>query len=108
VKPLLRMMDKAVMMGRAGECLGGSLDDLPSDVFRNHVYVNPFWEDDVVALVDTIGAERVLFGSDYPHPEGLANPLAYSSKLVHSLPDTAVRKIMHDNAASLLGLSVAR
>ena len=34
--------------------------------------VSPFWEGCVADVVDTVGRDRVLFGSDYPHPEGLA------------------------------------
>ena len=39
-----------------------------------HVSVAPFDDDDIRGLIDLIGADRVLFGSDYPHPEGVANP----------------------------------
>lgn len=46
----------------------------PVALFREHVYVNPFWEDDLHQVVDWIGAERVLFGSDWPHMEGLPRP----------------------------------
>ena len=49
----------------------------PLDVFHRNVWVNPFWEDSVTGLVDLIGADRVCFGSDYPHPEGLDDPLAW-------------------------------
>ena len=38
------------------------------------VYVAPFWEDDFKQMADLIGADRVIFGSDWPHPEGLAKP----------------------------------
>ena len=49
----------------------------PREVFRRNVWVNPFWEDSVLGLVDVIGAERVCFGSDFPHPEGLDDPLSW-------------------------------
>ena len=41
------------------------------DVFQRNVWINPFWEDSVTGLIDLIGADRVCFGSDFPHPEGL-------------------------------------
>ena len=41
----------------------------------------PFPEDDIVGLVGLLGPERVLFGSDWPHPEGLAEPLAFGDLL---------------------------
>ncbi len=46
----------------------------------------------------------MLFGSDYPHPEGIAEPLSYLNML-KGRPESEVRKIMRDNAAALLGLA---
>ena len=46
----------------------------PVEVMKRNIYVSPFWEEDLVALADLIGEDHVLFGSDYPHPEGLADP----------------------------------
>ncbi|MHB8466878.1 MAG: amidohydrolase family protein [Acidimicrobiales bacterium] len=78
----------------------------PVDVFRRNVYVNPFWEDDVSQLVDNVGADHVLFGSDYPHPEGLAEPLTYFEHLAEAgLGDADVRRIMSDNGNRLLSLA---
>ncbi|MEZ4331378.1 MAG: amidohydrolase family protein [Myxococcota bacterium] len=73
----------------------------PDEVFKEHVYVAPFFEDDVYALVDTIGAERVLFGSDWPHPEGVAAPLDFLEE-VEALPAAALRRVMRDNTAGIL------
>ena len=70
---------------------------------RRHVYVSPYHEEDIPALVHTYGVERVVFGSDYPHPEGLAQPSQFAEGL-RGLDDTDVRAIMRDNAAALLGL----
>jgi predicted TIM-barrel fold metal-dependent hydrolase len=75
----------------------------PRDTFLRCVYVNPFWEDSVDTLIDTIGAERVVFGSDYPHPEGLAEPLSWVKELSHRNADE-VRMIMGGNLYDLLGL----
>jgi predicted TIM-barrel fold metal-dependent hydrolase len=86
-----------------------NFDEHPVEVFRRNVYVNPFWEDDVQSLVDLIGVEHVLFGSDYPHPEGLAEPLDYLDHLAEfpSIDDAATRLIMSENANGLLGLPTA-
>jgi len=65
------------------------------------VWVNPFWEDSVVGLVDVIGAERVCFGSDFPHPEGLDEPLAWQRE-VQDLPAADVERIMSANLRDLL------
>jgi predicted TIM-barrel fold metal-dependent hydrolase len=73
----------------------------PVAVFKRNVHVSPFWEEDLVALADLIGVERVLFGSDYPHPEGLADPVSYVDELAGA-PEETVRKIMGGNLARLM------
>jgi predicted TIM-barrel fold metal-dependent hydrolase len=74
----------------------------PIQQFRDHVWVAPFYEDDIRNLADSIGTERVLFGSDYPHAEGLAVPVAFIDDL-HGFTDQEVRLIMRDNARELIG-----
>jgi predicted TIM-barrel fold metal-dependent hydrolase len=103
VPPLLKLMDKSAMMARQGEWPFGRLDDKPSEIFRRHVYLTPYPEDDVSRLAQVIGADRILFGSDYPHPEGVAEPIDFLKDLA-GLPDSDVRLIMRDNAAKLLGI----
>jgi predicted TIM-barrel fold metal-dependent hydrolase len=75
-------------------------------VFHRNVYVHPFWETAIRELVDLLGPGHVLFGSDYPHPEGIAEPLSYLDEL-EGLGEVAIRKIMSENANSLLGLDAA-
>jgi hypothetical protein len=57
--------------------------------------------DDVVALSSLIGAESVLAGSDYPHPEGLAEPREFLEEF-HGLPDQDVSRIMRGNFEALV------
>jgi predicted TIM-barrel fold metal-dependent hydrolase len=75
----------------------------PVEVCRRQVHVSPFWEEDLTALADLIGVERVLFGSDYPHPEGLADPASYVQQLGDA-PTDVVRQIMGGNLARLMGV----
>ena len=76
----------------------------PSAVLRRHLFVSPYHEEDIPALAQLIGASQVLFGSDWPHPEGLAEPASFADGLV-GLPAADVRKIMRENAIGLLGLA---
>jgi predicted TIM-barrel fold metal-dependent hydrolase len=73
----------------------------PVEVFKRNIYVSPFWEEDLAALADLIGVDHVLFGSDYPHPEGLAEPASYVKEL-EGVPEESVRKIMGGNLARLM------
>lgn len=73
----------------------------PSDMFRQNVWVAPFFEDDIVGLARLIGAAHVLNGSDYPHPEGLAQPLEFVEEL-EGLTDDEVRLVMRENFTALV------
>jgi predicted TIM-barrel fold metal-dependent hydrolase len=103
VPALLKNLDKAAMLGRRGPSLGGELADKPSDVFRAHVSVCPFVEDNIDDLIAAVGPERVVFGSDYPHPEGLVEPIDFVERL-SGADDATRRLILRDNGAALLGL----
>jgi predicted TIM-barrel fold metal-dependent hydrolase len=73
----------------------------PVQQLHEHVWISPYYEDDLPNLRTIHGADRMLFGSDYPHAEGLADPCAF----VHDLPgfdDAEIRKIMRDNGLALV------
>jgi predicted TIM-barrel fold metal-dependent hydrolase len=78
----------------------------PVDVIKRNIYISPFWEDDLGALAQLIGVDHVLFGSDYPHPEGLAEPASYVDELA-GLDDDDIRKIMGGNLARLMNVEDA-
>ncbi len=79
----------------------------PRETFQRHISVSPFYEEDLVSLAEGIGVERVIFGSDFPHPEGLANPLDYLKEL-DGFDDADRRRIMSDNLIGLLDPSGSR
>jgi predicted TIM-barrel fold metal-dependent hydrolase len=79
----------------------GELVGRPSDVFKQHCYVAPFPEEDVQALAGLIGSDRVLFGSDWPHPEGVAQPGDFH-KFVVGMKEDEQKMVMRDNALSLV------
>lgn len=73
----------------------------PVEQLRNHVWVSPYYEDDLLALKESIGAERIVFGSDYPHAEGLAEPSTFVNDL-GGFTDAEIRLIMRENARELV------
>jgi predicted TIM-barrel fold metal-dependent hydrolase len=72
----------------------------PVDQFHRNCWVSPFVEDDATELARHIPTERILFGSDWPHAEGIGHPREYFESLT-SFSDADQRKIMLENAKHL-------
>jgi predicted TIM-barrel fold metal-dependent hydrolase len=79
----------------------GDLDEDPAETFTAHFRVVPFVGEDIVGLAAAIGVDRIMFGSDYPHTDGLAEPATFADHLTGFGPED-VRKIMRDNARGLI------
>ena len=103
MRALFKTVDKAAALGRRGPMIGGTLPARPSEALAEHLWVCPFPEDDVLDLIEVLGADHVLFGSDYPHPEGLREPADYVDRLADCDP-LVTRKVLRGNTAELLGL----
>jgi len=89
-------------MGRNGPWIGGRIREKPSAILRRHVFVSPYHEEDIVSLAREVGASQVVFGSDFPHPEGLAEPAQFAEE-IEPLSDEETRMIMRDNGLRLVG-----
>jgi len=71
---------------RAYEASPVLFDEDPVEVFTRSVWVHAFHERDPKGLIDMgIPVDHIMFGSDFPHPEGMADPLAYA-EVVDDLP----------------------
>jgi predicted TIM-barrel fold metal-dependent hydrolase len=98
----LRHMDKSRGMARLGPWLGGPLTERPSAIFKRHVNVVPYPEDDTVKLIEELGgAEALVMGSDWPHAEGLREPAEMYHR-VDGLDDKRRREFLRDNGLALL------
>jgi len=79
-------------------------DEDPMVTFKRSIFVHPFHEPDPAGLAELIGVDNILFGSDFPHPEGLHDPLAYSEVVAPMSPEDQA-KIMGGNLARLMKVS---
>jgi predicted TIM-barrel fold metal-dependent hydrolase len=95
VRPLIEALDFGYAFSPR------DFEEHPVEVFKRNIFVHPFHEEDTAGLCNLIGADRVLFGSDWPHPEGLADPITFVDELA-GLPDEDVRNVMGGNLARLL------
>ena len=98
VKPLLEKLEGVYKK------LPQDFPEHPLDAFRRNVYVNPFWEDGLEGLIDVMSPDRILFGSDYPHPEGLGDPVSFYDELPSSLSRDETARIMGGNLKELLAV----
>jgi predicted TIM-barrel fold metal-dependent hydrolase len=99
VTPLLETLERAYRI------MPQEFTEDPVAAFKRNAWVHPFLEDDVPSVVDTLGAEHVLYGSDFPHPEGIGDPITFVDKL-QGLPNEDIVKIMGGNLGSLLRTKV--
>ena len=80
-----------------------ALSMLPSEYFARQVY-GCFWFEarSLRPVIDALGADRVLFETDYPHPTCLyPDPLLRVERALHGLDDAVKRRVLQDNAAEL-------
>jgi predicted TIM-barrel fold metal-dependent hydrolase len=98
---LVRKMDHAALLGRRPKY--GKLPGRPSQLFKQHFVVAPFPEENISRSIEVVGTDCLVFGSDFPHAEGLPDPVQYATQL-KGLDDATVKKIMRDNLANFLGV----
>jgi len=77
-------------------------DEDPFAVFKRNVFVHAFHEPDPAGLAELIGVDNVTFGSDFPHREGLADPLGYSELVDSTMSGGDTAKIMGGNLARIM------
>ena len=77
----------------------------PLDALKRQLYVAPFWEDPLAPVIDVIGVDHILYSSDWPHPEGLADPVGYY-RFAESegLDELSIARVMGGNIRSLLAV----
>jgi predicted TIM-barrel fold metal-dependent hydrolase len=99
---LTRRMDKMRGMGRNGNWPRGQLTERPSEIFRRHIVVAAYPEDDIERIRQQMGhVDSIALGSDYPHAEGAAEPMEFYEQLDGLSPEDE-RKVMRDNGFRLV------
>ena len=88
-------------------------DLLPSEYFRRQIY-GCFWfeRDSALSAIDQLGADNILYETDFPHPTSMSpgpasvaqRPDDYLRSNFAGLDEPSTRKILHDNAARIYHL----
>lgn len=84
------------------------LQRLPSEYFKHHWYAT-FWfernQGHLQALVESVGEDRILFETDFPHPTCIyPQPLETIAEKMATLTPAARAKILGENAVKLYRL----
>jgi predicted TIM-barrel fold metal-dependent hydrolase len=90
VEKLERVSERAVLF-----------DENPLEVFKRNVYVHIFHEPDPAGLLEKLPADHLMWGSDFPHPEGMGDPLGYC-EVVEDLPQETQALIMGGSLAKIM------
>jgi predicted TIM-barrel fold metal-dependent hydrolase len=99
---LYRLDDQWAKFG-AGETV--RLSEKPSTYFLRQCYISVDADERLVEdVVDRLGDDRIVFSTDYPHPDS-AYPHATDEFLsIEGLSNATKGKILWDNCARLYGL----
>lgn len=82
----------------------------PSEYFRRQGWITPTSpRPSELAQRHDIGVERMMFGVDYPHPEGTwPNTLDWIRDLFQDVSEPEARRVLGENAVDCYGLDGAR
>src|SRR5256714_2398218 len=77
----------------------------PSEYWRRQCKATFQYDRVGTKLIDEMGVETLMWGSDYPHPDGVwPESEKYISEQFKHLPDDVVRKMTCENAGKFYGL----
>ena len=99
VPSALSKMDTIRGIAKNGYWACGQLKERPSRIFKRHIWVVAYPEDDLRHIIDESGGDSdwLVMGSDYPHAEGVPTPKDFVKEACTGLSEAQIRGIMHDN-----------
>jgi predicted TIM-barrel fold metal-dependent hydrolase len=106
--PTLRQLDTAYQATAKTGVVGAKR--APSEYWGTNCFVGlSFIHRAEVEMREEIGVESILFGRDYPHPEGMwPNTGDWLTHAFQGVPDDELRLMLGENAMRILGLDQAR
>src|SRR6266403_4304589 len=77
----------------------------PSELWRRQGYSTYQHEPSVAVMIPLIGEDNIMWGSDYPHPDGIwPDSQKWIAEDLGSVNPAVQRKILCENAGKLYGL----
>ena len=81
----------------------GNLELLPSDYARRQIKFAPFAGEPLGWIIENVGPELLVFGSDYPHPEGTSNPIERFEATMEGCDSSTMDAFYHGNMLDVMG-----
>lgn len=78
----------------------------PSQVAKEHLKFSPFAGEPVGWIIENVGADLLVFASDYPHPEGTADPIRKFEASMTQCDEATMQAFYHGNMESLMGITL--
>jgi predicted TIM-barrel fold metal-dependent hydrolase len=76
----------------------------PSEYWYRQMYATYQQDEAGIRLLDTLGEDNIMWGSDFPHPDGIwPESQRYIQQQLAHLPEATRRKVVCENAAKLYG-----
>ena len=73
---------------------------------KTHLKFSPFAGEPVGWIIDNVGPELLVFASDYPHPEGTADPIRKFEASMGNCDDSTMSAFYHENMEALMGIKL--
>jgi predicted TIM-barrel fold metal-dependent hydrolase len=97
-------MQSIDMAGRAFRKLQPqSLELLPSEYVRRQIKFSPFAGEPLGWIIDDVGPDLLVFGSDYPHPEGTNSPIERFEATMKNCDQATMDAFYHGNMLDVMG-----
>lgn len=98
-------MQSIDMAGRAFRKLQPQLSELsllPSEYVRRQMKFSPFAGEPLGWIIENVGSELLVFGSDYPHPEGTSDPIGRFEKTMENCDQATMDAFYHGNMLDVM------
>jgi predicted TIM-barrel fold metal-dependent hydrolase len=83
----------------------GRREVAPSEMVRRHLKFCPFAGEPLGWIIDNVGPGLLVFGSDYPHPEGTSDPIGLHERALRGCDSETVERFYYGNMAELMGIA---
>lgn len=82
-----------------------SFNEMPSETAKRHIKVAPFAGEPVGWVIEQVGPDMLVYASDYPHPEGSADPIGKFEETMTGCDQATFDAFYYGNMAAVMNLA---